>query len=103
MVAVISYTALHKIEPVNMPVWVGEVCETLPLTEKVWQGMDADGGKVSFLQPWGHGRLPMRRWMAWLPFMASTDRVQWIMKQEKEKKEMKMKLGELERSGVYII
>lgn len=67
--------------------------------------MDADGGKVSFLQPWGHGRLPMCQRVAWLPFMVSTDRVQWIMKQGKEKKEMKMKLrgvGE-EKWGMYYL
>lgn len=55
--------------------------------------MGADGGKISFLQPRGHGRLPMCQPVAWLSFTVSTDRVQWIMKQGKEKKEMKMKLG----------
>ena len=67
--------------------------------------MDADGGKVSFLQPWGHGRVPRRQRVAWRPFMVSTDRVQWIMKQGKEKKEMKMKLqgvGE-EKWGMYYL
>lgn len=38
MIAVIFYTALHKMEPINMPVWVDEVCETPPLTEKVLAG-----------------------------------------------------------------